>query len=631
MLVHFICMVGTVEIRKSLQSRFCSKIRNFLLRTHYSNFSYYRILMSYVVSARKYRPRRFEDVVGQEHITSTLKNALLSDKLAHAFLFCGPRGVGKTTCARLLAKVINMPDHKAALEDGSYAETDIDVSMNIIELDAASNNSVDNIRALTEQVRFQPQSGKYKVFIIDEVHMLSQAAFNAFLKTLEEPPPYAIFILATTEKHKILPTILSRCQLYDFRRIQISDIVQQLEQISLLEGIQAEHDALYTIAEKADGAMRDALSIYDRIASASGGTLTYDNVVDNLNLLDHDSFFQAIDLILSEEGNELLLLLNNVLKNGFEGDTFMNGLCKHVRNLMYCKQEPTQEILQVSPKLKERYLQQSDAISYSTILNVLSLANQADVDYPKAKDKRLHIEIALLKICYASRQNTPISTQNTAPTEKKNKKIITPNSADSTPPQPEPKSDQPIVSQDPPAQDPPPEKVEITSQKSSNETTPKPPSSAAPKALKISSIDDYISRASESINAKSNTKKDVTQAEAEAVWTDYASSLESPTLQTILKNVLIKTDINGIKVLVPSSVAKEEIQQEVQLYGIVRAYFNRQDLRIEVEVDRSLFPDSEIKTQRKLTSAKDKYDHLINLNPVLDKLIDTLNLKPDQD
>jgi DNA polymerase-3 subunit gamma/tau len=587
--------------------------------------------MSYVVSARKYRPRRFEDVVGQEHITSTLKNALLSDKLAHAFLFCGPRGVGKTTCARLLAKVINMPDHKAALEDGSYAETDIDVSMNIIELDAASNNSVDNIRALTEQVRFQPQSGKYKVFIIDEVHMLSQAAFNAFLKTLEEPPPYAIFILATTEKHKILPTILSRCQLYDFRRIQISDIVQQLEQISLLEGIQAEHDALYTIAEKADGAMRDALSIYDRIASASGGTLTYDNVVDNLNLLDHDSFFQAIDLILSEEGNGLLLLLNNVLKNGFEGDTFMNGLCKHVRNLMYCKQEPTQEILQVSPKLKERYLQQSDAISYSTILNVLSLANQADVDYPKAKDKRLHIEIALLKICYASRQNTPISTQNTAPTEKKNKKIITPNSADSTPPQPEPKSDQPIVSQDPPAQDPPPEKVEITSQKSSNETTPKPPSSAAPKALKISSIDDYISRASESINAKSNTKKDVTQAEAEAVWTDYASSLESPTLQTILKNVLIKTDINGIKVLVPSSVAKEEIQQEVQLYGIVRAYFNRQDLRIEVEVDRSLFPDSEIKTQRKLTSAKDKYDHLINLNPVLDKLIDTLNLKPDQD
>jgi DNA polymerase-3 subunit gamma/tau len=587
--------------------------------------------MSYVVSARKYRPRRFEDVVGQEHITSTLKNALLSDKLAHAFLFCGPRGVGKTTCARLLAKVINMPDHKAALEDGSYAETDIDVSMNIIELDAASNNSVDNIRALTEQVRFQPQSGKYKVFIIDEVHMLSQAAFNAFLKTLEEPPPYAIFILATTEKHKILPTILSRCQLYDFRRIQISDIVQQLEQISQLEGIQAEHDALYTIAEKADGAMRDALSIYDRIASASGGTLTYDNVVDNLNLLDHDSFFQAIDLILSEEGNELLLLLNNVLKNGFEGDTFMNGLCKHVRNLMYCKQEPTQEILQVSPKLKERYLQQSDAISYSTILNVLSLANQADVDYPKAKDKRLHIEIALLKICYASRQNTPISTQNTAPTEKKNKKIITPNSADSTPPQPEPKSDQPIVSQDPPAQDPPPEKVEITSQKSSNETTPKPPSSAAPKALKISSIDDYISRASESINAKSNTKKDVTQAEAEAVWTDYASSLESPTLQTILKNVLIKTDINGIKVLVPSSVAKEEIQQEVQLYGIVRAYFNRQDLRIEVEVDRSLFPDSEIKTQRKLTSAKDKYDHLINLNPVLDKLIDTLNLKPDQD
>ena len=587
--------------------------------------------MSYVVSARKYRPRRFEDVVGQEHITSTLKNALMSDKLAHAFLFCGPRGVGKTTCARLLAKVINMPDHKAALEDGSYADTDIDVSMNIIELDAASNNSVDNIRALTEQVRFQPQSGKYKVFIIDEVHMLSQAAFNAFLKTLEEPPPYAIFILATTEKHKILPTILSRCQLYDFRRIQISDIVQQLEQISELEGIQAEHDALYTIAEKADGAMRDALSIYDRIASASGGALTYDNVVDNLNLLDYDSFFQATDLILSEDGNGLLLLLNNILKNGFEGDTFMNGLCKHVRNLMYCKQEPTQQILQVSPKLKERYLQQSDAISYSTILNVLSLANQADVDYPKAKDKRLHIEIALLKICYASRQNVPSSNQKTAPTEKKNKKIITPKSDDSTPPPTESKNTiatEPTVEL---AQAPVVEKVEITSKKISNEEEHRNNPPTISKALKISSIDDYISRANETISAKSVAKKDVTQAEAESVWYDYASSLESPTLNTILKNVLIKTDKNGIKVFVPSSVAKEEIQQEVQLYGIVRAYFNRNDLKIEVIVDRSSFPDSEIKTQRKLVTAKEKYDHLINLNPDLDKLIDALNLKPDQD
>lgn len=555
----------------------------------------------------------------------------MSDKLAHAFLFCGPRGVGKTTCARLLAKVINMPDHKAALEDGSYADTDIDVSMNIIELDAASNNSVDNIRALTEQVRFQPQSGKYKVFIIDEVHMLSQAAFNAFLKTLEEPPPYAIFILATTEKHKILPTILSRCQLYDFRRIQISDIVQQLEQISELEGIQAEHDAVYTIAEKADGAMRDALSIYDRIASASGGALTYDNVVDNLNLLDYDSFFQATDLILSEDGNGLLLLLNNILKNGFEGDTFMNGLCKHVRNLMYCKQEPTQQILQVSPKLKERYLQQSDAISYSTILNVLSLANQADVDYPKAKDKRLHIEIALLKICYASRQNVPSSNQKTAPTEKKNKKIITPKSDDSTPPPTESKNTiatEPTVEL---AQAPVVEKVEITSKKISNEEEHRNNPPTTSKALKISSIDDHISRANETISAKSVAKKDVTQAEAESVWYDYASSLESPTLNTILKNVLIKTDKNGIKVLVPSSVAKEEIQQEVQLYGIVRAYFNRNDLKIEVIVDRSSFPDSEIKTQRKLVTAKEKYDHLINLNPDLDKLIDALNLKPDQD
>ena len=358
--------------------------------------------MSFVVSARKYRPQKFEDVIGQEHVTSTLKNALISDKLAHAFLFCGPRGVGKTTCARILAKVINMDDPAKALNDGSYADHELDIAMNIFEQDGASNNSVENIRVLIDQVRIPPQQGKYKIFIIDEVHMLSQAAFNAFLKTLEEPPPYAIFILATTEKHKILPTILSRCQIYDFKRIQPKAMVSLLSEISTKEKVKSEEEALYLIAEKADGAMRDALSIFDRIASASENEISYDQVVKNLNILDHDYFFKAIEHILVQNHTELILLFDEVLKRGFEGDLFINGLAKHLRNLLYFKNKSSEHILEISNSLKERYAAQAQNISLSNLLTFLNLSNQTDIDYPKAKDKRLHIEICLLKMCFAN-------------------------------------------------------------------------------------------------------------------------------------------------------------------------------------------------------------------------------------
>jgi len=358
--------------------------------------------LSFIVSARKYRPQKFEDVVGQEHVTATLKNALISDKLAHAFLFCGPRGVGKTTCARILAKVINMEDPVASLADGSYVDHDLDISMNIFEQDGASNNSVEHIRALIDQVRIPPQKGKYKIFIIDEVHMLTQAAFNAFLKTLEEPPPYAIFILATTEKHKILPTILSRCQIYDFKRIQPKNMVTQLTDIAQKENIKADEDALYVIAEKADGAMRDALSIFDRIASASNQEITYDKVVQNLNILDHDYFFRATDYILLQDHVNLILLFDEVLKNGFEGDHFMNGLARHLRNLLYYKNQSSQHILEISQTLIEKYSAQSQNISLGHILTFLNLTNQADIEYPKAKDKRLHVEIALLKMCFVN-------------------------------------------------------------------------------------------------------------------------------------------------------------------------------------------------------------------------------------
>ena len=295
-----------------------------------------------------------------------------------------------------------MDDPIASLKDGSYADHDLDISMNIFEQDGASNNSVDNIRALIDQVRVPPQQGKYKIFIIDEVHMLSQAAFNAFLKTLEEPPPHAIFILATTEKHKILPTILSRCQIYDFKRIQPKAMVSLLKDIASKEGITADEEALFLIAEKADGAMRDALSIFDRISSASENKINYNQVVKNLNILDYDYFFRSLDLILTQDHTGLILLFDEILKKGFEGDLFVNGLAKHLRNILYFKNKSSEHILEISSSLKEKYSLQSQNISLANLLTFLNLTNQTDIEYPKAKDKRLHIEINLLKMCYAS-------------------------------------------------------------------------------------------------------------------------------------------------------------------------------------------------------------------------------------
>ena len=598
--------------------------------------------MSYVVSARKYRPQTFEDVVGQEHITSTLKNALLSDKLAHAFLFCGPRGVGKTTCARLLAKVINMDDPKAAIADGSYADTQIDISLNIIELDAASNNSVEDIRRLNEQVRFQPQHGKYKVFIIDEVHMLTQSAFNAFLKTLEEPPPYAIFILATTEKHKILPTIMSRCQIYDFRRIMIPDIITNLESIAKKEGIEAEHDGLYVIAEKADGAMRDALSIFDRVASAGLGKITYKSVVQNLSILDFEYYFKGVDLLLTEDASSMLLLLDEVLHNGFEGDTFIIGLAKHMRDLMYCKQEPTQRLLQVSAQLKERYLHQSQAISYATILTVLNLANHCDINYPRAKDKRLHVEMALLKMVYAGRQILPGAQPTQGQAVKKNpspepieqalplaessKQETTPTlSATTASVSQEPTEESKETSVLPVTQDP----EESTPQK--EEAVPAVDSVKVVNTPTISSVEDLLKAARTKVANKSTVKRTLVLEEITDLWQTYSDHIPSPTTQVILKNVYIKIDGGSILVTVPSMVAKEEIQQEAVLYSQLRDHFNMKDLVINVQIDRAQFPDLEERKVKKYLSAKEKYDHLKEKNPLIDQLIDEMGMSPEQD
>ena len=359
---------------------------------------------NFIVSARKYRPATFESVVGQQHITNTLKNAIKNNQLAQAFLFCGPRGVGKTTCARILAKTINctnlQPNGEACGTCDSCRSFMNGNSFNVHELDAASNNSVDDIRSLIEQVRIPPQGVRYKVYIIDEVHMLSQAAFNAFLKTLEEPPHYAIFILATTEKHKILPTILSRCQIFDFNRIRVEDMANHLASIAGKENISYEPDGLHIIAQKADGGLRDALSMFDQIVSFSGGNVTYRSVIDNLNILDYDYYFNITDSLLKEDSAKTLLLLDEILTKGFDGAHFISGLSDHFRNLLVGKDAATIKLLEVSDGIKTKYLQQSQSSSVSFLLSSMNISNQCDLNYKLSKNQRLQVELALLKMCH---------------------------------------------------------------------------------------------------------------------------------------------------------------------------------------------------------------------------------------
>jgi len=346
---------------------------------------------NYIVSARKYRPDSFETVVGQEHVTRTLLNEVKNHHLAQAFLFNGPRGVGKTTCARILAKEIN----KESVKDENY-----DYSYNIFELDAASNNSVDDIRLLNEQVRIPPQVGAYKVYIIDEVHMLSAQAFNAFLKTLEEPPTYAIFILATTERHKILPTILSRCQVFNFNRIMVSDMVTHLKGIAEKEGIKAEEEALHIIAQKADGALRDALSIFDQMASIGESEITYKDVIENLSVLDYDYYFQITEAFLKQDVADVLRLFDDVLQRGFDAQIFLNGLSSHFRDLMVVRDERTLKLLDVPPHVAPKYLEMANTVKQGFLVNAINIANKYDQSYKVSRNQRLHVELALIKICY---------------------------------------------------------------------------------------------------------------------------------------------------------------------------------------------------------------------------------------
>jgi DNA polymerase-3 subunit gamma/tau len=347
---------------------------------------------NFVVSARKYRPTGFDEVVGQEHITTTLKNAIDNSKLAQALLFCGPRGVGKTTCARIVARLIN-----------GFEERTENNSLNIFELDAASNNSVEDIRNLIDQVRYPPQFGKFKVYIIDEVHMLSNSAFNAFLKTLEEPPSYAIFILATTEKHKVIPTILSRCQIFDFNRIQISDIANHLKKIAKHENIPAEDEALHLISQKADGALRDALSIFDLMVTYSSGKgVTFKDTLSNLHILDYDYYFKVIDALLTKNHTQPLLLFDEVLKKGFDGHNFIVGLSEHLRNLLVSQDARTVQLMEVPDNVKKKYAEQAQSSPAPLILTWLNIANQCDISYKGSKNQRLSVELALMKMAHVA-------------------------------------------------------------------------------------------------------------------------------------------------------------------------------------------------------------------------------------
>jgi DNA polymerase-3 subunit gamma/tau len=606
-------------------------------------------MSNFVVSARKYRPVRFDVVVGQQHVSQTLKNALQNEQLAHAFLFCGPRGVGKTTCARILAKVLNCQniteDHEACNECASCKAFNENASFNITELDAASNNSVDHIRALIEQVRFQPQQGKFKVFIIDEVHMLSQQAFNAFLKTLEEPPPYAIFILATTEKHKIIPTILSRCQIFDFRRIQVADIVSHLQEICKKENIQADKDALHIIAQKADGALRDALSIFDRIVSSippgdSGKSISYEHVIENLNVLDYDYFFKIVDGMLTESVAEVMLIFDDILKKGFEADIFINGLAEHFRNLLICKDAQTLQLLEVSDSLKSRYNEQAQATPASFILTALNISNDCDVNFKMARNKRLHVEMALIKMTFINRAvkitslpkpvsdslaEAPSSPQAEKKTPDQNGSLKKEESEveKETPPVSEVKED-PIPLQS--AKEPVKAEQPIT--KPVLETASVSTSYDTPRLVDLSDLEEELENET---NEPVAEQKEITLEEFQEVWTEYAKNIKSPSVRTTISNAEIELKDETIRVTVGSTMAKEMVQQETELMQFIRDQLGRQELIMEVLIDPEKLPDEAKVKPKKLFSTKEKYDQMLKENPLIDEMRKRFDLKPDYD
>ena len=593
----------------------------------------------FIVSARKYRPQNFNTVVGQKHITTTLKNAIKNHQLAHAFLFCGPRGVGKTTCARILAKTINCenptPDSEACNQCHSCVSFNNGTSMNIHELDAASNNSVEDIRSLVEQVRFAPQAGKYKVYIIDEVHMLSSAAFNAFLKTLEEPPPYAIFILATTEKHKILPTILSRCQIFDFKRITLQDTVDHLKEIAQKESIETDDAGLQMIAQKSEGCMRDALSILDKIVSFTNGHVTYTNTLEHLNILDAEYYFSIIDCMLNQDLSGAILLYDDIDKKGFEGDMVLNGFAEFVRNLLICKDERVAGLLEAVEAFKQRYVETAERIETGYLISVLNILNESEINYKSARNKRLHVELTLIKLCYLQ-QALQLTVSGAALDKKKvveaNKvlalKTISPMAA-----KPASKAAtvaaKPIPSQEPKLiietkPDPKPVVQEAKPVYASNDAF-------APKnGTKISSLEALRKKAEAAANSAVAADHPLELTTLTKAWQQFIQQLKeekNPAAQSFEMALLAITDANSFTATVHNNIN----QKFIELERNKACEFLQKELKNKLLQLTIVLEDTEttILPNDLPLSAKEQYQKIVEQYPLVKELRELLRLELD--
>lgn len=567
---------------------------------------------NYIVSARKYRPATFKSVVGQEALTTTLRNAIANNKLAHAYLFCGPRGVGKTTCARIFAKTINClnitSDYEACNECESCIAFNEQRSYNIHELDAASNNSVDDIRSLIDQVRVPPQIGKYKVYIIDEVHMLSTAAFNSFLKTLEEPPAHAIFILATTEKHKIIPTILSRCQVYDFNRITISDTVNHLQYVADSEGVTVEPEALNIIAQKADGGMRDALSIFDQTVSFTGGNITYKAVVENLNVLDYEYYFQITDAVLEGNVARALLVLNDILNRGFEGQYIISGISSHFRDLLVCKDPVTAQLFEVGASIRDRYVTTAQQFNNQTLYKAIEISNDCDLNYRLSKNKRLLLELTLIKLCQI---NDHTELKGAADKKKNEIKPITPSSLPT-------KTEVKVENQ---VSEPAPEiKKSVEPQK------PSQPQRKFGMGVSLSSLSNgeqqnTPTESGQKIVSRQLSNK-LNESDLISAWNSFAAGLQD---EIMLKNTMEKItpkiiDNNTFSVEVSTELNKDYLDGNSNLLAFLRNKLGNGNINMVINV-------SENATVYKPMTSMEVFDEMVKQNPALQKLSDEFDLE----
>ena len=580
----------------------------------------------FIVSARKYRPQLFSTVVGQSHITTTLKNAIRHKQLAHAFLFCGPRGVGKTTCARILAKSINcdqqQPDGEACNVCQSCISFNEGTSLNIHELDAASNNSVDDIRSLVDQVRFAPQPGKYKVYIIDEVHMLSSSAFNAFLKTLEEPPPYAIFILATTEKHKILPTILSRCQVFDFKRITNQDIFDHLLEICEKENISSDKSALEIIAQKSEGCMRDALSLMDKMVSFSDGKLSYADTLENLNILDDSYYFRLLATVRDQQLSEALLIYDEINRKGFEGDLLLNGFAEFMRNLLICKDEKAARLLEVVENFREKYLKEAQVVESAYLISALNLLSESEIHYKAARNKRLHVELALIKLSYLNqalhlsveltekKKGTeyvkPVAYRTIAPLEIKEKRNAQVLYETLTP-----KADSELVKQGLP-------KLIIEE----------------PKTSQVTSFSALSKIRQEVVNRKTSGESDALKplepSLLKDIWNQFSFELKrnkNSAAQSFEGAELRILDETSFEIITNNNLEQRFIEQEKrQLSDLIQEKFRNKNISFSVIVKEQ--SDNHIHLE-KTWSKREQFNHIAEMYPLVKELKEKLKLELD--